>query len=107
MSDRGRKRQVEREINRALSKLQSEQEINEVLTNVLNSWDPQRADASLLLDNLQTALERIGHHEHQSGLFRTIVASVCGTNINNSRLAELLGIHRKSVAPAKKRRLQW
>src|SRR5437867_4377665 len=107
MSDRRRKTEVLSEIDTALSKLNSNESVQEVLEEILNRWDYKHLKAPLLLNNLHEALLRIKQKEHQSGLFKTLVASICGTNVNNTAIATILNIDRKSVGVAKRRRLEW
>jgi len=107
MSDVVRINAAQRQINRILSNLASKEEIQEVIKGIIQIWDPETGNASLLINNLNEAIQRVKRHEHQSGLLRTLVASVSGNNISNIQLVKALGIHRTTVSPAKRRRLTW
>ena len=107
MSDHKRKADALNEINAVLQDLDSEDLVEEVVQDFVQIWRTDLLDSSILVQNLHDALVKINKHEHQSGLFRTLVASVCGSNITTTAMAKLLGIHRKSAASAKKRRLEW
>src|SRR4051794_16578567 len=107
MGDHLRRNHVTHEIDTVLAKINEKVVRDEILTDILTKWDHKAANAYLIIENLAGALNKINQHEHQSGLFRTLVVLVFGSNVTNIRTAELLNIHRKSIAPAKRRRLEW
>ena len=90
-----------------LDESEREDLLQQILDGFWPSYKQQSENCKNLIDNLKEALQKISKKEHQSGLFRAILGSVCGTNINNTQIANILEVNRKTVGKAKKQRIEW
>jgi hypothetical protein len=107
MSDAKRKAEVLAEIQDSLNQLSDEEDIHSILDQLIKEYNTKSQKHSILIQSLKAALHKIKQKEHQSGVFRTLVASVCGSTLTNVEVAVLLDIDQRSVAAAKKRRTDW
>ena len=81
--------------------------LEQILLNFWPNYKQKTENCGLLIENFKLALKKVSQKEHQSGLYRALVASVCGDNINNTQIANTLEITRKAVGKAKRQRLDW
>jgi hypothetical protein len=60
-----------------------------------------------MIHNMKRLLQVVKLKEHQSGLFQSLVGSLCGANVTNTAVAKRLEINRHSVGRAKRKRLDF
>ena len=81
--------------------LLKEKILYDVATVVNVIWEDFSTIRSVI-SNLFNALQIASLKEYQSGWFRSVLKAVCGNNVSNRKVADLLGVHRHSVDIAKK-----
>jgi hypothetical protein len=57
--------------------------------------------AQKIVWNISRSLSEISKREHQSGLFKAVLSLAVGSNVNNSEVARMLHVDRRSVAAAR------
>ena len=55
-----------------------EEFLEEIISKFWLNYKEEKDLCNHLINNLKTALKQISKKEHQSGLFRAVLASVCG-----------------------------
>ena len=98
--------EIKRMKNQIISILQpcslslKQQILNSVAVALKIAWKDYSTVRNVI-SNLFNALQVASVKEHQSGWFRSVLKAVSGNNVSNTKVADLLGVHRHSIDRAK------